>query len=250
MVEVGQIGGQRVRIGAVQAGAAEHQVDLVVEDVGRDAAPQQLHGDTAAIGGIDTGAPELEYPTRKIHDRRDVVLVRRVEMAQFRRGLALDQPVGADHPLWAGADRMIDHQQMVGDRVEGIAVTVARGGGQIGLGTHLLIEHAVAQRLHGVDLRGRIGDPDAEIAGAQLRERKMVNACPGNQLFKRHRAALPCSMAGSGSRSDPAIRRERRCRASLSRVVCTDSRRRPNNSRRRETKSKPRRSAIVCISRS
>ena len=56
---------QRVRIGAVQAGAAEHQVDLVVEHIGGDAAPQQLHGDAAAIGGIDAGAAEFEDAARE-----------------------------------------------------------------------------------------------------------------------------------------------------------------------------------------
>ena len=122
----------------MQAGAAEHQVDLVVEHVGRDAAPQQLHGDPAAIGRIDAGAAEFENSTRKIHDRRDVVLVRRIEVAQACRRFPLDQPIGTDNPLRAGTDRVIHHQQMVGDRIEGIAVALAPAAVGIGTGTHLL----------------------------------------------------------------------------------------------------------------
>ena len=39
VVEIRQISGQLVRIGAVQAGAAEHEVDLVMEHVRRNTAP-------------------------------------------------------------------------------------------------------------------------------------------------------------------------------------------------------------------
>ena len=185
-----------------------------MEHVGGDAAPQQLHGHPAAIGGIDAGPPELQDAAREVHDRRDVVLVGRVEAAEPRRGLALDQPVGADDALRAVADRVVHHQQMVRDGVEHVAVALAGGGRGVGLGAHFLVEHPVAQRLHGVDLRGRGGDPHAKIADAQFRKRTVIAADPGDHLLERHRAAPPCSMAGSGSRAAPAIRRERRCRAS------------------------------------
>ena len=39
VVEIGERRRQRLRVGARQAGAAEHQRDVVVENIGRDAAP-------------------------------------------------------------------------------------------------------------------------------------------------------------------------------------------------------------------
>ena len=60
VIEIGERHRQRLGIGAGQAGAAEHQLDVVVEDIGGDAAPQQLHDRPLAIAGIDAGAAELE----------------------------------------------------------------------------------------------------------------------------------------------------------------------------------------------
>ena len=186
----------------------------------------------------------------KVHDRRDVVFVRRVEVAQPRRRLALDQPVGADDALRAGTDRVVHHQQMVGDRIEGVAVAPARGGRRIGPGAHLLIEHAIAQRLHGIDFRGRTGDAHAEIAGRAVPETASGRCGPWRSSARRS-SRRPSLLHGrvrvTGRPRDPS---RERCRASLSRVACTGSRRRPNSSRRSETRSKPRRSAMACISRS
>ena len=50
---------------------------------------------------------------------------------------------------------------------------------------------------------------------------------------------FPAPWLDPGHGARPAIRRESRCRASLSRVACAGSRRRPNSSRRSETRSKP-----------
>ena len=68
-----------------QAGAAEHQVDLVAEHVGGDAAPQQLHHRPVAIAGIDAGAAELQHPAGKRRIGGDVVFVGRVEPAERAR---------------------------------------------------------------------------------------------------------------------------------------------------------------------
>ena len=92
----------------------------------------------------------------------------RIEPAELLRRFPLDQPIGADHALGARADRVIDHQQMVGDRVECIAVAPAGSRRRIGGRAHFLIEHPVAQRLHGVDLGRRGGNPHAKVAGPKF----------------------------------------------------------------------------------
>ena len=67
---------------------------------------------------------------------------------------------------------MIHHQQVVGDGVEAVAVTAGARGLVVGGGAQFAIEHAVSQRLHRVDLGRRGGDANAEVAGAQFRERQ------------------------------------------------------------------------------
>ena len=59
-VQIGQLGGQRIRIGAVQAGAAEHQLNAIMEDIGGDALPKQLHHRARAVSLRGTGPPKLE----------------------------------------------------------------------------------------------------------------------------------------------------------------------------------------------
>ena len=59
MVQVAQDRCDRIRVGPGQAGAAEHQPDLVAVDIVGDAAPQELHHRAGAVGGLDAGAAKL-----------------------------------------------------------------------------------------------------------------------------------------------------------------------------------------------
>ncbi len=102
-------------------------------------------------------------------DAGDVVLVRRIEVSDPVRGLTLDQPVGADNAFRTFAQAVVDHQQMVGHGVVNIPVALGAGCLAIGPRPHLLIEHPVAQRLHGVDLGLAGGDPDAQPAAPDFR---------------------------------------------------------------------------------
>ncbi len=90
VVEIAQLRPERVRVGAGQARAAEHQVDLVAEHIGRDAAPHQLHDRPAAMRRIHAGASKLEHLAGELQHGRDVVLVGRIEPADLLRRMALD----------------------------------------------------------------------------------------------------------------------------------------------------------------
>src|SRR6185437_10941000 len=120
VVEVGQLGGERIRIGSRQAGAAEHQVDPVVKDVGGNAAPQQLHGGAIAVRRIDTGTAQFQDVSLEHLNHPDVVLVGRVEAAEFFGGIPTDQAIRADDAFRAGADGMIDDKQVIRDGIERI----------------------------------------------------------------------------------------------------------------------------------
>ena len=89
VMEVGERRGKRVRVGAGKAGAAEHQRDVVMEDVCGDAAPQQLHDGRGAVSHIDAGAAEFQDLAGIGDQRRDVVFGGRIERADAapqRRG--------------------------------------------------------------------------------------------------------------------------------------------------------------------
>ena len=60
LVEIGQRDRQLAGIGALQASAAEHHLDVVVEGVERDAAPQHLHGRSVAGVLVDAGTAGFE----------------------------------------------------------------------------------------------------------------------------------------------------------------------------------------------
>ena len=149
----------------------------MLEQIGGDAAPQQLHGAARAIGAGDAGPPELQDPAGMGLDLGDVVFAGGVEGADPGRPVAPDQPVGADHALDALAARMVDHQQVVGHVV--IGVEVPAGGGHFGrgLGRHLLVEDGIAQLLGRPNLLLRLGQPDLEIACAQAESVVIDEGC-------------------------------------------------------------------------
>ena len=63
---------------------------------------------------------------------------------------------------------MVDDQQVVRIFIEAVAIALRGGGMAVGTAPISVVEHAVPERLNGVDLRGRLGDPDAEVAAAKL----------------------------------------------------------------------------------
>src|SRR5205814_33206 len=97
-------------------------------------------------------AAELEHLFGIVDHLLDVVLGRRIEPAHLRRRRATDQAVGADDALRSLAATTIENQQVVAYFVEVIEVTLDRRHFRRGLGLHLLVENAIAQRLRRLDL--------------------------------------------------------------------------------------------------
>jgi hypothetical protein len=168
VVEIGERHAQLLRIGAGQAGAAEHDAYVVVEDILGDATPQQLHGGAAAIGRIDAGTAELQDLALVGEQRLDVVFVAGVELAAPRRAFAPHHPIGADHAGGARAALLVEDEKMVAILVEGIEVAANRRHLRRRAGGHRLVEHAIAQSLGGAHFGGIFGETDAQIAADDI----------------------------------------------------------------------------------
>jgi hypothetical protein len=152
----------------MQAGAAEQQFDVVVQYVFRYAAPEQLHDGAGAVVGVDAGAAELQDLARIAHERRDVVLARRIEAARAHRRAAAHQPIGSDHAVGPAPQGAVDHQQMVAVVVEAVELPSHLLHLRGRLGVHLLDEHVVAQPLGRVQLLPRLREADLQIARAYV----------------------------------------------------------------------------------
>ena len=102
----------------------------IIEELKRAATEQGAGEAVRTIAG-----PALETWMRALDgkDAGDVVFRRRVPPAELRGRLPADQPVGADDRFGAFAAVMVHHQQVVGDRVELVAVAATRRGGGIGM---------------------------------------------------------------------------------------------------------------------
>ena len=175
-------------VGAVEAGAADHHVELVLQHIGPDAVPQQLDRALVAVGRQHAGAAELEeLQVAVARDQpADVEFARGVEAAMLLGQRLAQQPIGADHrrpvarmPVARG---MIEHQQVIADRVIGIDVAPREQPAGIGNGRAFLIEHAVAQFLRLAHFGGGLRQPHFERAeAAEALRRPMRARRPGLQ---------------------------------------------------------------------
>ena len=176
MVQEAERQGQRIGIGAVEAGAAEHRVDAVVPDIGPDAVPEQLDGLLGAVGLQHAGAAEFEEARARMarQQRREVEFALRYRSRPAGRGCILaHQPIGA-HDLRrdaaeASARRMVDDQQMVAGPVEAVGIAPEHARDRVGPGRHFLVEYPVAQALGPPDLGGSARQPHLERAAAAQR---------------------------------------------------------------------------------
>ncbi len=180
---------QLLGIGAVEAGAAEHDVGAVLPQIARDAVPQQFDRALVAVGRQHAGAAELEELQIAVarDQRADVEFAGGVEAAILLRQRLAQQPIGADHRRSVGglpvAGGMIEHQQVIADRVIGIDVAAREQPARIGDGRHPL---------------GRKRDSAASAPGA-LRRRSAPAAPPASRggrdsaVGRCARAAQACS---------------------------------------------------------
>ena len=146
----------------MQAGAAEHQPDIVQLDIVGDAAPQQLHHRAGAPARVDARAAQLQ-DTAGADDLAQIELVGAVEPAGGAGHLLAQQPIAADHrSLRIRGLLQVDDDQMIGKVVIAIEVTRGRCHRSTRLRPHLLIEDPVAQRLRRIDLGCRRGQPELQ----------------------------------------------------------------------------------------
>ena len=169
MVQERQRQRQPVGVGALEAGAADHDVEPVLADIGPDPVPQQFDGAPGAIARQHAGAAEFEKAQIRmtIDQAGYVELVLAVESVMPFRHVLAQQAVGADHRLPA-ADRgpggVIDHHQVVADLVEGILVAARQQRGGVGDRGAVLVEHAIAQLLGALHLALALGQPHLQRA--------------------------------------------------------------------------------------
>ncbi len=132
------------RIGAFEAGAADHHVDAVVEHVGPDAVPQEFDRALVAVGLQHAGAAEFEKAQARmpLDEGPDLVLARGVEAEGTTRHLLPQQPVGADDRRFRLAEGlalhgMVDDEEMVADGVVIVDVATREQAGAVRDRRHL-----------------------------------------------------------------------------------------------------------------
>ena len=122
MVKKAQGKRKRAGIGALKAGAADHDVDPVMRDIGPDSHPQQFDRALVAIGFEHAGAAEFQKPQLRMgcEHRRDIVFARCVETLVSLGDVLTQQPIGADD-LRLGASgtyiagTVVENQQVVAE---------------------------------------------------------------------------------------------------------------------------------------
>ena len=122
---------QPVGVGALETGAADHDVEPVLPDIAPDAVPQQFNGALVAVTRQHAGTAELEKAQIRmtLDQAGDIEFVLGVEAAIAFSDVLPQQAVGPDHRQLA-ADRglggVVDHQQMIADSVERILVAAGQ----------------------------------------------------------------------------------------------------------------------------
>jgi hypothetical protein len=91
---------QAIGIGALEACAADHGIDLVAHDIGPDTVPEELNRALVAVGGKHAGAAEFKKFERTVFLQKlaDIEFAFRVETAPGFRNALAQEPIGADHP--------------------------------------------------------------------------------------------------------------------------------------------------------
>ena len=177
VVEEGERQGEAARVGALEAGAADHHVDAVAQDIGPDALPQEFDGALAAIFRQHAGAAELEEGLARlgVEERLEIVFAGGIEAVGAIGDRLAQHAIGADDlgprlaeglGLEAG---VIEYQDVVADGIEGVGVAAGHHGAGVGDGRHFLIEDAITQFLRALHLADGASEAHLEIADAAER---------------------------------------------------------------------------------
>ena len=111
-------------------------------------------------------------PHRKLLERQRDAHARAAathDRAALLHDRAAEQAVSADDGISTLASRVIDDEEVVAVEVEPIAIPPASPRLGAGMRAHLLEEHAIAQRLGGIDLVLAQGESNLELAAASMR---------------------------------------------------------------------------------
>src|SRR5712692_10785711 len=86
-----------VRVGALEASAADHHVEPVLADISPDSVPQQFNRALVAIARLHAGSSELEEAQAgmTLDETGDIELVLGVETAMAFRHVLAKQAIGA-----------------------------------------------------------------------------------------------------------------------------------------------------------
>src|SRR5205823_4061071 len=153
-IEVGERQRERGRISARKTRAAEHQSNAVMKYVGRDPAPQQLHGGALAIGRVNAGTAQLKNFAGMSDERRDVVLGCRIEATQPDGRLSPEQPVSSDDRVLSAPAGVVKDQEMIAIVVEAIHIAAPLPHMRQRARSQRLVKDPVAKRLRSIDVGG------------------------------------------------------------------------------------------------
>ena len=155
-------GGAHRRVLRCQRAAADQVARTPVAGTGGNAFPQQVeHGKTAVLL-VDAGPAQLKDLAALGFKRAEVEFTRAVVAQRLTGAVARLQPVGAHHQAVT-----VLHHQVLALRIKGVGVQPGVVALRQAL-VQLQVEHLEAQRLHGVQVGGALGQPQA-VCGLGLR---------------------------------------------------------------------------------
>ena len=202
VVQIGERPRDLFGVGAVQAGAAEQEGNVVRQDVGRYAAPKDLHGPSCPVGGVDAGTAHFENFAGLGHQPVDVVLRCGVEAADPLRAGPAQHAIGADDAFRPDAQIFVQHDQMIAMGVESVEIALEPRHLSGRPGGHFLVEDPIPEREGGIDFRFGLGQPDPQPADAlvDLARGKTLGVTRIGDGERRHRRTGATPPPGSAAR--------------------------------------------------
>lgn len=145
-------------VGALKAGAAQHDVDVMGTHIVPNPLPEEFHHGSGAVGLENAGASEFEEAVVGVggDERRDVKFSLRVETAMGLGNILPEQAIGPYQASVRKPYRVIsiffgriapDHHEMVADLIEAIDVHAPLGHVAQRFGSKLFVEDPVAKPL-------------------------------------------------------------------------------------------------------
>ena len=160
MVQVGQGLGEGGDIGAMEAGRAEQDLDPAVQHILGQPVPEVEHRRPAAMVGVDAGAAKFQKLAARGEERGQVELGLGIEAPGGGATVAGQDAVGADDMV-AGrrVDAAVDQDQVVEERVKGVALQPRWRGRPAGRRRQVRARRPDSEALRGGQVVGRCRQP-------------------------------------------------------------------------------------------